>query len=210
MIFKSIRYKASELFLLFVLFPVSLVLELPMELKLTIGAIALLYVILISVFVEETSFKRLASSKWWHFLKITLIKFFVIAALLTLYVYITTPKKLFYVVLEKPKVWLFFLAIYTLVSVIPQELVYRTFFFKRYEPLFKNKKLFVLINAGLFSLGHLFFGNTLVMFITFIGGLLFAFTYSKTKSTLFVFIEHTLYGCWLYTVGMGEMLGFPA
>ena len=42
-----------------------------------------------------------------------------------------------------------------------------------------------------------------------IGGLLFAFTYSKTKSTLFVLIEHTLYGCWLYTVGMGEMLGFP-
>ena len=84
MMFKSIRYKALELFLLFVLFPVSLVLGLPMELKLTMGALAILYVILISVLVEETSFKKLPSSKWWCFLKITLIKFLVIALLLAL------------------------------------------------------------------------------------------------------------------------------
>jgi membrane protease YdiL (CAAX protease family) len=208
--FKSQRYRALELFVLFVLFPVSLVLQWPMETKLTLGALAFLYVILITVMVDNFSFSKISKSKWRPFIIGTAIKFSVIALLLSIYVFVTTPEKLYYVVIEKPKVWLFFLAVYTLVSVIPQELVYRTFFFKRYELLFKNKNLFILINAGLFSLGHLFFGNTLVMFITFIGGLLFAFTYSKTKSTLFVLIEHTLYGCWLYTVGMGEMLGFPA
>ena len=65
-------------------------------------------------------------------------------------------------------------------------------------------------NAILLSLAHIFFRSTLVMFLTFIGGILFAFTFNKTKSTLLVSIEHAIYGCWLFTVGMGDMLGFPA
>jgi membrane protease YdiL (CAAX protease family) len=69
--------------------------------------------------------------------------------------------------------------------------------------------LFILINAGLFSLAHLFFRNALVMLLTFLGGILFALTFKKTKSTLLVSIEHSIYGCWLFTVGMGEILGFP-
>lgn len=62
----------------------------------------------------------------------------------------------------------------------------------------------------MFSLGHIFFRNTLVLVLTFFGGLLFAITYSKTKSTLLVSIEHAIYGSWLFTVGMGDMLGFPS
>jgi len=48
------------------------------------------------------------------------------------------------------------------------------------------------------------------MILTFVGGILFALTFQKTKSTLLVSIEHAIYGCWLFTVGMGEMLGFPS
>ena len=48
------------------------------------------------------------------------------------------------------------------------------------------------------------------MVLTFLGGLIFAITYYKTKSTLLVSIEHAIYGCWLFTVGMGDMLGFPS
>jgi hypothetical protein len=44
--------------------------------------------------------------------------------------------------------------------------------------------------------------------LTFFGGLLFAFTYSKTKSTFLVNIEHAIYGSGLFTLGMGVMLGF--
>jgi len=99
--------------------------------------------------------------------------------------------------------------LYSLFSVYPQELIYRTFFFQRYEGLFKSEVLFILVNAALFSLAHLFFRNALVMLLTFLGGILFALTFKKTKSTLLVSIEHSIYGCWLFTVGMGEMLGFP-
>jgi membrane protease YdiL (CAAX protease family) len=67
----------------------------------------------------------------------------------------------------------------------------------------------VFINGVLFSLAHLFFRNTLVSVLTFLGGLLFALTFLKYKSTLLVSIEHALYGNWLFTVGMGQMLAFP-
>tara|TARA_R110000787_G_scaffold59922_9_gene135862 strand:+ start:1886 stop:2266 length:381 start_codon:yes stop_codon:yes gene_type:complete len=117
--------------------------------------------------------------------------------------------KLFCVVLNKPLLWLAILGVYTILSVWPQEIIYRTFFFSRYEALFQNKKLLIFVNAILFSLAHLFFKNTLVIVLTFIGGLLFAYTYYKTKSTLLASIEHAIYGNWLFTVGMGEMLAFP-
>ena len=103
-----------------------------------------------------------------------------------------------------------FVGVYSLFSVYPQELIYRTFFYERYEALVKNEDLFIFINAILFSLAHLFFKSGIVLLITFIGGLLFAYTYFKTKSTLLVTIEHAIYGSWLFTVGMGTMLGFPA
>jgi membrane protease YdiL (CAAX protease family) len=61
----------------------------------------------------------------------------------------------------------------------------------------------------LFSWAHIFFKNSLVMILTFLGGILFAITFKKTQSTLLVSIEHAVYGCWLFTVGMGSMLGFP-
>jgi membrane protease YdiL (CAAX protease family) len=102
-----------------------------------------------------------------------------------------------------------FICIYSLFSVYPQELIYRTFFFRRYQTLFKTKYALIFSNALLFALAHLFFESVLVLVLTFIGGLLFAVTYLKTKSIVLVCIEHAIYGSWLFTVGMGQMLGFP-
>ena len=74
---------------------------------------------------------------------------------------------------------------------------------------FRIKKILIFVNAILFSLAHMFFRNTLVLILTFVGGLLFAYTYFKTRSTLLASVEHAVYGNWLFTVGMGEMLAFP-
>lgn len=122
---------------------------------------------------------------------------------------VTNKEALFNVLLQKPKLWIIILFVYSFFSVYPQELLYRTFFFKRYKGLFKNEALFLFVNAILFSLAHLFFKNSLVIVLTFLGGLLFVCTFNKTKSTLLTSIEHAIYGSWLFTVGMGGMLGFP-
>ncbi|TBN04285.1 CPBP family intramembrane metalloprotease [Hyunsoonleella flava] len=206
---KSTTYKCLELFVIFILVPISFALNYSPFIKLGIGLVGFVYVIYVLLKVEREQFKIAPNLNWASFWKETLVKLFVIAILTTVFLWITNKDDLFIVLLNKPKLWVFILFVYSLFSVYPQELIYRTFFFKRYAKLFNSSRLLVFVNAMLFALGHIFFKNTLVLVLTFLGGILFALTFLKTKSTLLVSIEHAIYGCWLFTLGMGEMLGFP-
>jgi membrane protease YdiL (CAAX protease family) len=207
---QSSRYKFFELLLIFVLIPISFAIDYSPVIKMIIGLLGFIYIIYVLFKVEKIKLKIEKNINWKIFWTSTIIKFLIIALITITYVWYTDAKSLFIVVLNKPKLWILILLFYSLFSVYPQELLYRTFFFKRYKSLCKNENLFILVNALLFSLAHLLFKNTLVLFLTFIGGILFAITFKKTKSTLLVSIEHSLYGCWLFTVGMGSMLGFPS
>ncbi|MFD2917942.1 CPBP family intramembrane glutamic endopeptidase [Psychroserpens luteus] len=207
---QSTVYKLSELFIIFILVPVSFAIDYPIWIKMIIGVLGFMYVLFVLLRIEKNKFKIAQHLNWKSFFKRTFIQLTIIAVLTTLYMLFVDPPNLYVVVLNKPLMWLILLFVYSVFSVYPQELIYRTFYFQRYQSLFKNETLFIIINATLFSLAHLFFRNGLVMILTFIGGILFALTYKKTKSTLLVTIEHAIYGCWLFTVGMGEMLGFPS
>lgn len=206
---KSGKYIAIEFFVLFILLPLSLTLSYPLWIKIGLIFTSFIYVIFILLKIEKISLKNKEKPDWKGFLKRILKLFLIIVLITTAYVFLVAPENLFCVVINKPKLWLFILMIYTFLSVYPQELVFRTFFFKRYEKLIQNKNLFLFINAIIFSLGHLFFKNVLVIVLTFLGGLLFAYTFYKTRSTLMTSLEHALYGNWLFTIGMGEMLAFP-
>jgi membrane protease YdiL (CAAX protease family) len=205
----STKYKGLEFFIIFILVPVSFAINYSPWVKLGIGLFGFIYVIYILLKVENLKFKISKSIDWNPFWKATIIKLVFIAIITTLFVWITDRASLFSVVLNYPFKWLMLLFIYSFFSVYPQELIYRSFFFKRYHNLFHSEGLFIFTNAILFALAHLFFGSVLVIILTFFGGLLFAYTYKKTQSTLLVSIEHAIYGCWLLTVGMGSMLGFP-
>ena len=206
----TVIYKSIEFFIIFNLIPISFALSYSPWIKLAIGCIGFFYIIYVLLKVEKEKFKIAKNLNWKLFFCQTLIKFLGIVCVTTLFVWFTNKDVLFNVLLNKSKLWFFILFFYSVFSVYPQELIYRTFYFKRYHNLLLNKNLFIFINAIVFSLGHIFFKNLLVLVLTFLGGLLFACTYNKTKSTLLVSIEHAVYGCWLFTVGMGEMLGFPA
>ncbi|WP_299224166.1 CPBP family intramembrane glutamic endopeptidase [uncultured Psychroserpens sp.] len=207
---QSTLYKLVELFIFFVLIPASFGLSYPIWIKLLIGIFGFLYVVFVLLRIEKNKFKIASGLDWASFFKRALMQLIVIAIITIIYMWLVDQSNLFVVILNKPLLWLTILFIYSFFSVYPQELIYRTFFFQRYGSLFNNQWLFIIINATLFSLAHIFFRNGLVMVFTFIGGILFALTYKKTKSTLLVSIEHAIYGCWLFTVGMGEMLGFPS
>ena len=207
---QSVPYKLSEFFILFVLFPVSLVLNYPLVVKMCLGVFGFLYVLFVLVRAEKLQLKMSSNLKWRVFWRQTLLKLLVISMVTVLYMVFVDADNLFVVVLNKPMLWVVILFIYSVFSVYPQELIFRTFFFKRYESLFSSPRLVIFMNAILFSMAHLLFKNTLVLFLTFCGGLLFAWTFMRTRSTILVTIEHAIYGCWLFTVGMGSMLGFPS
>ncbi|WP_034059173.1 CPBP family intramembrane glutamic endopeptidase [Lacinutrix jangbogonensis] len=207
---QSVKYRLTEFFLIFIVVPVSFALDFPVWIKAILAITGFFYSIYVLLKVEKKSLKISKYLDWTSFFKETFIKLLVIAIITIVFVLFSDKESLFKVVVNKPLMWLVLLFVYSTFSVYPQELIYRTFYFQRYESLFQNKKLFIFINAIVFALAHLFFRNSLVIILTFLGGLLFAFTYKKTESTLLVTIEHAIYGCWLFTVGMGEMLGFPS
>ncbi|KZS38538.1 abortive infection protein [Aquimarina aggregata] len=202
-------YKGLELFILFILLPVSFLIEYPIIIKVIVTLIGFIYILILSKREGVLKLKLPNKQFWRPFWKNILIKLCIIMIVTGMYVFFVDQEKLFSVLIKKPQLWIMILFVYTFLSVWPQEIIYRTFFYKRYEELVKNKWLFIFINATLFSLAHLFLGSFLVQLLTFVGGLLFAYTFQKTKSTTLVSIEHAIYGNWLFTVGMGEMLAFP-
>ncbi len=100
--------------------------------------------------------------------------------------------------------WLFVMFAYPFLSVIPQEIIFRVFFFYRYNCLFKkNKSYQLLINLIVFSYCHIVFQNFHAVFITAIVSPLFAYAYLK-KSFLTCVVIHSLGGQIIFTFGLGK------
>ena len=197
-----------EYILLIVVLPLSFLLPYPLFLKIGCALAALGYIFIVMKrqdMLKNQAIKRTWKSFWGQLI----IRFVVISSTTFFIVRFFYPEELFVVLGLNPLFWLLILLVYAGISVPLQELIYRTYYFNRYESLFKNDLVFILVNGLIFSLAHIFFKNALVLLMTFVGGLLFALTYKKTRSTLLVSIEHAIYGYWLFIVGMGKLLGFP-
>jgi len=105
----------------------------------------------------------------------------------------------------RPELWMFVMVAYPVLSVVPQELAYRTFFFHRYGPLFGDARwLAITVNGLLFGFAHVIFENWIAVIGTGILGILLAYRYETTRSFWAVWLEHTLYGCLIFTIGFGR------
>ena len=116
---------------------------------------------------------------------------------------------IFKMIFKDPLLWMILLFVYPVFSVIPQEIIFRSFFFARYKKIFQRYTL-VFMSAASFSFSHIIFENWIAIIFTFIGGLYFAVSYHETKSLLIVVVEHSIYGLFLYTIGFGEFFDFNA
>jgi membrane protease YdiL (CAAX protease family) len=105
---------------------------------------------------------------------------------------------------QSPGFWALVMVAYPVLSVYPQGLLYRAFFFERYASLFPGKWAMIVASALAFAFLHIIFRNSLAVALTFAGGLLFASRYAETGSLATSSFEHALYGCWLFTVGLGQ------
>lgn len=105
---------------------------------------------------------------------------------------------------QNPVFWAVVMVAYPVLSVYPQGLLYRAFFFERYAELFPGKWAMIVASAAAFAFLHIIFRNWLAVGLTLAGGLLFAARYAETGSLATSSFEHALYGCWLFTVGLGQ------
>lgn len=205
----SKQFLILEMLILFIGIPLVFLFPILIEVKIVLFLFALIYLLVVAIKdKKKTAYKSKMCNQIKTYKSIVL-RFFIIAVGTSTTLFFTNREDLFNVISTKPILWLKFSFIYIIVSVIPQELLYRSFFTKRYRLLFTNKNFFILTNAILFSLGHIWFRSATVLIFTFIGGVLFAKTYQKSNSIYTVVTEHALYGVWLYTIGYGALFMFP-
>ncbi len=114
------------------------------------------------------------------------------------------PDSLFEMPLHRTRLWLLIMVAYPLVSVVPQEIVYRAFFCHRYAPLFGSGPRMILASSVAFAFAHIVFGNWIAVTLTLAGGWLFARAFLQTRSLPFVAAQHALYGAAIFTVGLGR------
>jgi len=133
-----------------------------------------------------------------------LVPFVLAAAAIASGVYFFAPKLLFSFVRANPRFWALIMLLYPVLSVYPQSIIYRAFLMHRYQPLFTAPLAVILVSAVAFSLMHVIFRNPLAVSLTFAGGILFAYRYQKTGSLFVSAFEHALYGCFLFTIGVGR------
>lgn len=104
---------------------------------------------------------------------------------------------------EHPGLMVLIWVLYPWLSAYPQEITHRVFFWHRYACLFPDRWSLLVVNALLFAWMHAMFWNWVALVMTFVGGLLFAMTYDRTRSGLAAGVEHGLYGAWCFTTGLG-------
>lgn len=120
------------------------------------------------------------------------------------FLYYTDEDKLMFLVKDNPLTLILICLFYPILSAIPQELIYRVLFFKRYKYcLPENKHVLIIFNAAIFSLAHLLYWSWLVLGITFVGGLIFAYSYQRSSFSEAA-ILHSVSGIVVIITGMSH------
>jgi len=148
----------------------------------------------------------------WRDVFSILALFALCGAALTLFAYTRYPQSFLSFPRSNTTLWLLVMAFYPLISVTTQELVYRVFFFHRYAGALNGSGwLAIVVNAMLFATMHaILFASRSPVFhweavtFSFVGGLILAHRFAKTRSLLAVWLEHSLYGDLLFTIGLGR------
>ena len=117
---------------------------------------------------------------------------------------VLVPGALFAIPRHRPELWILIMTVYPLLSAVPQELIYRPLFFRRYGGLFPNEGIAVGANAVAFGLGHLFYLNPVTILLTMIAGAVFGWAYLRHRSFLLACVLHSIAGQIVFTVGLGR------
>lgn len=140
----------------------------------------------------------------WADLWPVLIRFLVLGGVLTAAVLVFAPELMFGFARRAPARFFLVLAAYPFLSVLPQTIIFRTFLLHRYRCLLTGPRPQIVASAAAFSFAHIVLNNWPAVGLTFIGGVMFAATYVRTRSTLVSALEHALYGNLIWTVGLGR------
>ncbi len=164
---------------------------------------------LYSAFILYTCYKPYFHSSWkWQAvnfenMRSILVRWAFACVAMTVFIWIYDPERMFGLLKVRPEFVPVLLVAYPVFSALPQELIFCTFFFKRYEAFFGNGMKMVSASALIFAYAHILYINPVAPTLSLVGGIIFALTYLRTQSLALVTIEHGLYGNFLFLIGLG-------
>jgi len=132
------------------------------------------------------------------------VRFSVLAPLIAVATWLAFPNLFLELPRQRPLLWALIMVLYPLLSVWPQEMLYRSLLFHRYRTLVRSDIALILISAAAFGFAHIIFRNWIAIVMTAAGGLLFARDYARHRSLSLTCLEHSLYGCLIFTIGLGR------
>jgi uncharacterized protein len=132
-----------------------------------------------------------------------IIRFICASAGVILFAWVLVPQRLFMFPIQRPFFWLLVMALYPILSALPQELVLRSYFHRRYGELFPTYAVMIAVNSICFCWIHVMFHNWVSPTLCAIAGALFALSYAQHRSLKWAAFEHAAYGCMVFTVGIG-------
>lgn len=116
----------------------------------------------------------------------------------------TTPQSFLRLPRTQPQLMLAIALLYPVLSALPQEIVFRPLFFRRYGAILPGSVgVRIALNAGVFSFAHLMYWSWIVAAMTFAGGLVFAFSYAVRGNFPEAVIAHSVAGIILFALGLG-------
>ena len=148
--------------------------------------------------------------EYWHYVGVTrnevlliATRFVVCAVLLAWVTSVYRPDMLFSLWHRSHWFWLIVMVLYPVLSVVPQEIIFRRYLFTRFAGMMSPTVLWLVSGLG-FGFAHIVFQNWVAPVLCAIGGLMFAQTYRRTRSLALVSLEHALYGDFVFTIGLGH------
>jgi len=198
-------YRAIELFILAVALPTWVIVnrQAPWMFNYLWGATV--YCGVVHRLVSREKFRTLW--KWdavdWANLRPMLVRWAILTVVMGLLTYVLFPDKFLALADRDPRFLLLLFVLYPILSALPQEFIFCTFIFRRYRSWFGEGRLMILVSTIIFAYAHVLFINWVAPIVSFVGGLIFACTYAKTRSLSLVSIEHGLYGNSLFFWGLG-------
>ncbi|MCW9708490.1 CPBP family intramembrane glutamic endopeptidase [Fodinibius salsisoli] len=160
---------------------------------------------------KDSSFGRglLAANKTKEISKSLIVRIPLVAVSLILLIWLFQPDQFFSFPSEQPILWMVVMVLYPVLSALPQEFIYRTFFFHRYDVLILYRNGSIIFSTLAFAFLHIVYDNWWAVGLSLIAGLLFGLTYQRTRSLLWVTVEHVFYGWMIFTLGFGNFFYEP-
>jgi membrane protease YdiL (CAAX protease family) len=116
----------------------------------------------------------------------------------------TSPGSFLALPRRNPQLMLMIATLYPLLSALPQEIVFRPLFFRRYGSLLPDGRgAQIVLNAAIFSFAHLMYWSWIVAAMTFAGGLAFAWSYRAKGNFPEAVVSHSIAGIILFALGLG-------